>query len=66
GSLGYILLNRPQALNALNYDMVVEIAATLARWATDASVTTVAIAGEGDRGLCACGDVEVSSALAAA
>ncbi|MFM9878106.1 MAG: enoyl-CoA hydratase/isomerase family protein [Rhodoglobus sp.] len=57
GSLGYILLNRPQALNALNHDMVQGIAATLASWATDESVTTVAIAGEGERGLCAGGDV---------
>ncbi len=57
GSLGHVLLNRPQAINALTHEMVVEIAAALAAWATDDSVETVAISGAGERGLCAGGDV---------
>jgi enoyl-CoA hydratase len=57
GRLGHVLLNRPQAINALTHEMVVEIAAALAAWATDDSVETVAISGAGERGLCAGGDV---------
>ncbi|HOT34537.1 MAG TPA: enoyl-CoA hydratase/isomerase family protein, partial [Rhodoglobus sp.] len=57
GRLGHVLLNRPQAINALTHEMVAEIAAALAAWATDDSVETVAISGAGERGLCAGGDV---------
>ena len=57
GRLGHVLLNRPQAINALTHEMVVEIAAALDAWATDDSVETVAISGAGERGLCAGGDV---------
>jgi len=57
GHLGHVLLNRPQALNALTHDMVVSIAAALADWAVDDDVAHVAISGAGDRGLCAGGDV---------
>ncbi|HOB57822.1 MAG TPA: 3-hydroxyisobutyryl-CoA hydrolase, partial [Rhodoglobus sp.] len=57
GRLGHVLLNRPQAINALTHEMVVQIAAALAAWATDDSVETVAISGAGERGLCAGGDV---------
>ena len=57
GCLGHVLLNRPQAINALTHEMVVEIAAALDAWATDDSVETVAISGAGERGLCAGGDV---------
>ena len=53
GCLGHVLLNRPQAINALTHEMVVEIAAALDAWATDDSVETVAISGAGERGLCA-------------
>ena len=51
------MLNRPRALNALTHDMVNVIAATLADWATDATVQVVLISGSGDRGLCAGGDI---------
>ena len=57
GRLGRVLLNRPQAINALTHDMVVEIAAALDAWATDDTIDTVAISGAGERGLCAGGDV---------
>ncbi len=57
GSLGHIVLNRPRALNALTHDMVRAIAAQLAAWSVDDAVSTVAISGAGDRGLCAGGDV---------
>ena len=57
GRLALIELHRPEALNALTHDMVRGIAAALADAEADASVSTIAIVGAGDRGLCAGGDV---------
>ncbi|MFC8304431.1 enoyl-CoA hydratase/isomerase family protein [Specibacter sp. NPDC057265] len=57
GQLGHVLLNRPQAMNALNHGMIRAIAAALDEWEHDASVATVLISGAGERGLCAGGDV---------
>lgn len=57
GHLGHILLNRPRAINALNYEMVVSIRSQLDAWATDDSVQTIAVSGSGERGLCAGGDI---------
>ncbi len=57
GSLGHIVLNRPEALNAITHEMVTAIAAQLAEWAQDDAVATVAISGAGERGLCTGGDV---------
>src|SRR3954454_967882 len=55
--LGLITLNRPQAINALTHGMILAIDDTLAAWAEDDRVRAVAIRGEGERGLCAGGDV---------
>ncbi|WP_233580644.1 enoyl-CoA hydratase/isomerase family protein [Streptomyces triticirhizae] len=57
GRLGLLTLNRPRALNALNHPMVRVLTATLRAWAADPDVATVAIAGAGERGLCAGGDI---------
>jgi len=57
GTLGRITLNRPQALNALTFAMTREIAAQLAAWQTDPAVKLVLLAGAGERGLCAGGDI---------
>ncbi|MGI5221178.1 enoyl-CoA hydratase/isomerase family protein [Nocardia sp. CA-290969] len=57
GGLGLITLNRPKAINALNHAMALTITGQLRAWATDDSVTTVAITGAGERGLCAGGDI---------
>ncbi|MGM7672218.1 enoyl-CoA hydratase/isomerase family protein, partial [Microbacterium sp. A93] len=57
GRLGLVTLNRPRAINALTHRMVQLIRPTLAQWATDDSVATVAIVGAGERGLCAGGDI---------
>lgn len=57
GGLGLITLNRPKAINALNHAMALTITEQLRAWATDDSVTTVAITGAGERGLCAGGDI---------
>lgn len=55
--VGRITLNRPEALNAINHDMVLGIRDTLARWETDSEVSIVVLDGAGDRGLSAGGDI---------
>lgn len=57
GRLGLITLNRPEALNALTFEMVDALDSGLAAWAMDPAVEAVAIRGEGDRAFCAGGDV---------
>ncbi|WP_421083735.1 enoyl-CoA hydratase/isomerase family protein [Rothia nasimurium] len=57
GSLGVITLNRPRAVNALNYEMMQLMNAALDDFETDESVQAVLLRGAGDRGLCAGGDV---------
>lgn len=55
--VGHLTLNRPEALNALDHDMVVAISAALDGWRDDPDVQLVLIDGAGERGLCAGGDV---------
>jgi enoyl-CoA hydratase len=57
GALGRLTLNRPRAINALNHAMVQTLAAALDEWRDDDSVRTVLLAGAGERGLCAGGDI---------
>lgn len=57
GALGWITLNRPRALNALNVGMIRAVHAALDAWRDDSDVEIVYIDGAGDRGLCAGGDV---------
>jgi len=57
GALGYIVLNRPRAINALTHGMVLAIAGKLEEWAVDDGVRTVLLTGAGERGLCAGGDI---------
>ena len=57
GRAAYLTLNRPKAINALTRDMVLRVRAALDEWQQDASVDAVVIAGAGDRGLCAGGDI---------
>lgn len=57
GPLGRIRLNRPRALNSLTLDMVRAISDALDRFEEDPDVACVLITGEGDRGLCAGGDI---------
>jgi enoyl-CoA hydratase len=54
---GYILLNRPRALNALTLDMVRAISTALDDFERDARVERVVLQGAGDRAFCAGGDV---------
>lgn len=57
---GIITLDRPEAINALNSDMVEAIDEALARWADDDGVRAVLIEGRGEKGLCAGGDVRAT------
>ena len=57
GSSGFIVLNRPRALNALTLTMVREIAGALDDFERDPGVARVVIAGAGGRAFCAGGDI---------
>lgn len=58
GRVGCITLNRPKALNALTYEMVMAIDAALRSWNKDPAVDMVLIDGAGDKAFCAGGDVQ--------
>ncbi|KAB1076789.1 enoyl-CoA hydratase/isomerase family protein [Methylobacterium soli] len=57
GSLGRIRLDRPKALNALTHAMIGDIDSALDRFAADPAIGAVLLSGEGERGLCAGGDL---------
>jgi enoyl-CoA hydratase len=57
GPVGHVLLNRPQALNALTHDMCRALDVQLATWTTDAAIACVVIRGAGEKAFCAGGDV---------
>lgn len=57
GNAGVIRLNRPKALNSLNETMVRAMKAALETYRSDEAIKCVILAGEGERGLCAGGDV---------
>ncbi|WP_448953325.1 enoyl-CoA hydratase/isomerase family protein [Labrys neptuniae] len=57
GSLGRIRLNRPKAMNSLTHAMVHLIAPALNAFEKDPTVAAVLLTGEGERGLCAGGDI---------
>jgi len=58
GHVGYIMLSRPEALNALSLDMVRQIASLLNKWEKDDDIKAVFITGEGDRAFCSGGDLK--------
>ncbi|MEW2071454.1 enoyl-CoA hydratase/isomerase family protein [Streptomyces sp. NPDC007346] len=53
----HLTLNRPRAINALTHTMVRLLDEALAGAERDGAVTSVVLAGAGDRGLCAGGDI---------
>ncbi len=57
GRAGWIVLNRPKALNALTLNMVREIARALDDFESDRSIERVVVTGEGGRAFCAGGDI---------
>lgn len=64
GACGIIRLTRPQAINALTADMIAAVRAALDEWDEDERVRAVLIEGEGEKGLCAGGDVRATRELA--
>lgn len=57
GHAGRITLQRPEALNALSYEMCLAIEKAMDAWAKDDAVALVIIDAEGDRAFCAGGDI---------
>lgn len=57
GRAGRVTFTRPQALNALSYEMCRALDAALVAWAADPGVALVVIDAEGDRAFCAGGDI---------
>jgi enoyl-CoA hydratase/carnithine racemase len=55
--VGLITLNRPEALNALSLNMIVELRALLRGYAADPQIYAVVIRGAGDKAFCAGGDI---------
>ncbi|MEO0913678.1 MAG: enoyl-CoA hydratase/isomerase family protein, partial [Pseudomonadota bacterium] len=54
---GRITLNRPEALNALTYEMALAIEEALDAWAENDEVACVVIDAAGDKAFCAGGDL---------
>ncbi len=59
GGRAHVLLNRPQALNAVTRDMLLRLEDRLEAWREDESVAVVTIQGTGGRAFAAGGDVRV-------
>jgi enoyl-CoA hydratase len=57
GHLGSIRLNRPKALNSLTFDMARGFSHALDEFGLDTNICAVLVTGEGERGLCAGGDI---------
>lgn len=57
GCIGVARLNVPRAMNALSLDMVHLLKARLDDWAKDRDIKAVWLEGEGDKALCAGGDI---------
>jgi enoyl-CoA hydratase/carnithine racemase len=57
GVAGRITLNRPNALNALTWNMVVDIEAALENWRDDDAVKLVIFEAAGDKAFCSGGDI---------
>ncbi len=54
---GVITLNRPDALNALTWDMVTAMRAKLIEWERSPAVKAVLVKGAGEKAFCAGGDI---------
>ncbi len=58
GSLGRIVLNRPEFLNALNLGMVKEIQEKLNEWNENPKIGGIVVQGRGEKSFCAGGDIK--------
>ena len=57
GDWGVVTLNRPEALNALTWDMIKALRARLIDWERSVAVKAVLIKGAGEKAFCAGGDI---------
>lgn len=57
GDFGVVTLNRPEALNALNWDMCKLFRAKLIEWERSPAVKAVLVRGVGEKAFCAGGDI---------
>jgi enoyl-CoA hydratase/carnithine racemase len=57
GEWGVVTLNRPEALNALTWDMARAMRGQLIRWMGDKSVRAVLVKAAGEKAFCAGGDI---------
>ena len=57
GAAGLVILNRPQALNAVTHAMVLRLRAQLDAWADDDAITRIVVMAAGDRAFSAGGDI---------
>lgn len=57
GAAGIMILNRPQALNAVTHDMVRALRARLEQWRDDPAITRVVVTAAGERAFSAGGDL---------
>lgn len=64
--VGEIVLDRPNALNALDKTMVDDLFRILTNWAGDSTIDLVLVTSVHDRAFCAGGDIRAVSAAAAA
>lgn len=60
GHLGIILLNRPEALNALNHAMILSVFTQLKKWVTQSHIKAIVIRKASGRAFCAGGDVRLT------
>lgn len=58
GTIGWITLNRPKALNALSLNIIREMSHLLHQWEGNPAVKAIVIQGAGDKAFCAGGDVK--------
>ena len=64
--LGIVVLDRPQALNALTREMVAAFSARLAAWKDDPAIKAVLVKKAAGRAFCAGGDIRAVAGLARA
>ncbi len=55
--VGRIILNRPHALNALTFQMIISIQEQLSKWANDTNVKIVLVTSSSPKAFCAGGDI---------
>jgi enoyl-CoA hydratase/carnithine racemase len=55
--VAHLTLNRPQALNALSYDMIRGMADLFTQWSKDPRILAIVMKGAGEKAFCAGGDI---------